>query len=471
MPKRTDIKSILIIGAGPIVIGQACEFDYSGAQACKALRDEGYRVILVNSNPATIMTDPEMADVTYIEPITWRMVEKIIEKERPDALLPTMGGQTALNCALDLAKNGVLDKYGVEMIGAKKEAIDKAEDREKFKNAMAGIGLESARSALAHSLEEALQVQAMVGFPTIIRPSFTLGGTGGGIAYATPGAAQTFNDDLDEVRAMGIRIVSDDEARRLDADRIELRDLDLAAIRAALAAFEVPGEFDGIAIGCLDHGAAPPGVSDRLFRFEHLRRVVERRNDLLAFATHPADLPPYLTRARAMVASASGEAPVVFMDTGPAAALGALHDERVALHDDTVVLNLGNMHLLGFHLRGRRIASLYEHHTGEVTPGQIVRFTGRMAAGTLEHSEIFNSRGHGALAADRSLVRPALPAMVATTGPQREKIRSTALQPYFAAPYGDMMISGCFGLVRAFAEVYPEAVAAIEHRLGPLPVS
>jgi len=183
MPKRTDIKSILIIGAGPIVIGQACEFDYSGAQACKALRDEGYRVILVNSNPATIMTDPEMADVTYIEPITWRMVARIIEKERPDALLPTMGGQTALNCALDLAREGVLDKFEVEMIGAKKEAIDKAEDREKFKNAMAKIGLESPRSALAHSLEEAKQVQAMVGFPTIIRPSFTLGGTGGGIAY------------------------------------------------------------------------------------------------------------------------------------------------------------------------------------------------------------------------------------------------------------------------------------------------
>ncbi|QJR16103.1 carbamoyl-phosphate synthase large subunit [Usitatibacter palustris] len=183
MPKRTDIKSVLIIGAGPIVIGQACEFDYSGAQACKALRDEGYRVILVNSNPATIMTDPEMADVTYIEPITWQMVAKIIEKERPDALLPTMGGQTALNCALDLAKNGVLDKFNVEMIGAKKEAIDKAEDREKFKKAMTKIGLESARSAAAHSLEEALQVQSMVGFPTVIRPSFTLGGTGGGIAY------------------------------------------------------------------------------------------------------------------------------------------------------------------------------------------------------------------------------------------------------------------------------------------------
>jgi len=183
MPKRTDIKSILIIGAGPIVIGQACEFDYSGAQACKALRAEGYRVVLVNSNPATIMTDPNMADATYIEPVTWQMVEKVIAIERPDALLPTMGGQTALNCALDLAKHGVLEKYSVEMIGAKKEAIDKAEDREKFKAAMAKIGLASAKSAIAHSLEEALQVQAMVGFPTVIRPSFTLGGAGGGIAY------------------------------------------------------------------------------------------------------------------------------------------------------------------------------------------------------------------------------------------------------------------------------------------------
>ncbi len=183
MPKRTDLNSILIIGAGPIVIGQACEFDYSGAQACKALREEGYRVVLVNSNPATIMTDPDMADVTYIEPINWQMVEKIIAIERPEALLPTMGGQTALNCALDLAKHGVLEKYAVELIGASREAIDKAEDREKFKKAMTGIGLASPRSSIAHSLEEALQVQAMVGYPTIIRPSFTLGGTGGGIAY------------------------------------------------------------------------------------------------------------------------------------------------------------------------------------------------------------------------------------------------------------------------------------------------
>ncbi|MBX3630672.1 MAG: carbamoyl-phosphate synthase large subunit [Nitrosomonas sp.] len=183
MPKRTDIQSILIIGAGPIIIGQACEFDYSGVQACKALREEGYRIILVNSNPATIMTDPEMADATYIEPITWQMVEKIIELERPDALLPTMGGQTALNCALDLVKHGVLEKYHVELIGASREAIDMAEDREKFKKAMSRIGLNSARSAVAHSMEEALQVQAMLGYPVIIRPSFTMGGSGGGIAY------------------------------------------------------------------------------------------------------------------------------------------------------------------------------------------------------------------------------------------------------------------------------------------------
>ncbi len=183
MPKRTDLKSILIIGAGPIVIGQACEFDYSGVQACKALREEGYKVILINSNPATIMTDPATADVTYIEPITWQTVEKIIAKERPDAILPTMGGQTALNCALDLWRNGVLHKYKVELIGATPEAIDKAEDRLKFKDAMTRIGLGSARSGIAHSMDEAWAVQKEMGFPTVIRPSFTLGGTGGGIAY------------------------------------------------------------------------------------------------------------------------------------------------------------------------------------------------------------------------------------------------------------------------------------------------
>ena len=183
MPKRQDIKSILIIGAGPIVIGQACEFDYSGAQACKALREEGYRVILVNSNPATIMTDPKMADATYIEPIEWKTVEKIIEKEKPDALLPTMGGQTALNCALDLDRHGILEKHGVEMIGANKQAIDKAEDRELFRQAMLKIGLDMPKAAIAHSLEDALKVQEEVGFPTIIRPSFTMGGSGGGVAF------------------------------------------------------------------------------------------------------------------------------------------------------------------------------------------------------------------------------------------------------------------------------------------------
>src|ERR1700710_1792162 len=183
MPKRTDLESILIIGAGPIIIGQACEFDYSGAQACKALKEEGYRVILVNSNPATIMTDPETADAIYIEPINWRTIARIIERERPSALLPTMGGQTALNTALDLVREGVLDKFNVEMIGASQRAIDMAEDRELFRKAMADIGLETARARIAHSMEEALAVQAEIGFPTVIRPSFTLGGSGGGIAY------------------------------------------------------------------------------------------------------------------------------------------------------------------------------------------------------------------------------------------------------------------------------------------------
>ena len=183
MPKRTDIKRILVIGSGPIVIGQACEFDYSGAQACKALRDEGYRVVLVNSNPATIMTDPNMADAVYIEPIHWSTVAHIIARERPDALLPTMGGQTALNCALDLADNGVLEKYGVELIGAKRDAIRMAEDRELFRVAMQEIGLECPKAEVAHTLEEALDIQTRVGYPTIIRPSFTLGGSGGGIAY------------------------------------------------------------------------------------------------------------------------------------------------------------------------------------------------------------------------------------------------------------------------------------------------
>src|SRR3984885_2062718 len=183
MPKRTDIKSIMIIGAGPIIIGQAGEFDYSGAQACKALKAEGFRVILVNSNPATIITDPGLADATYIEPITTEIVERIIARERPDALLPTMGGQTALNTAMQLAKAGILEKYNVELIGARAEVIDRAEDRLKFRDAMAAIGLESPKSAIAHTMEEARAALGLVGLPAVIRPSFPLGGTGGGIAY------------------------------------------------------------------------------------------------------------------------------------------------------------------------------------------------------------------------------------------------------------------------------------------------
>ena len=196
MPRRDDIKTILLIGAGPIVIGQACEFDYSGSQACKALRDEGYRIVLVNSNPATIMTDPGMADATYIEPIRWETVAAIIERERPDALLPTMGGQTALNCALDLAHNGILEKYGVELIGASEQAIDMAEDRSKFREAMGRIGLECARSFIAHNLEESRAGQKQLGFPVVIRPSFTLGGTGGGIVYN--------KEDFDEACRRGL---------------------------------------------------------------------------------------------------------------------------------------------------------------------------------------------------------------------------------------------------------------------------
>ena len=200
MPKRTDIDTILIIGAGPIVIGQACEFDYSGAQACKALREEGYRVVLVNSNPATIMTDPVMADATYIEPIEWRTVERIIAQERPQAILPTMGGQTALNCALDLAREGVLEKYNCELIGASAEAIDMAEDRQLFDDAMKRIGLETPRAATAHSMEEAFQVLDQLGFPCIIRPSFTMGGSGGGIAYN--------REEFEEICTRGLRFVA-----------------------------------------------------------------------------------------------------------------------------------------------------------------------------------------------------------------------------------------------------------------------
>lgn len=283
-------------------------------------------------------------------------------------------------------------------------------------------------------------------------------------AYATPEAAKTFDDELDRVEALGVRIVSEDETRTIrDADHVSLRDLDLGAIRAALSAFDVSGDFDGLALACLDHGEAPPGVSDRLFRFEHLRRVVERRNDLRAFAFLPDEVPAYLTRARAMLACANGEGPTVFMDTGPAAGLGALQDPRVAASPRNVVLNLGNMHTLAFHLEGTRILSLYEHHTGEVTADQIVDFTRRLVRGELQHEDIFGTKGHGALYVERDGARTAPP--VAVTGPQRGKIRGSALDPYFAAPHGDMMVSGCFGLALGFADRVPRYREEIERAL------
>ncbi len=287
----------------------------------------------------------------------------------------------------------------------------------------------------------------------------------GHAAYATPEAARTFDDDLERVRAMGVRIVSHDEAAGLDGvERIPLGDLDLDAIRSALAAFDVAGDFDGLALGCLDHGDSPPDYSDRLFRFDHLRRVVERQNELRAFAYLPQELPEYLTRARTLVASADDEAPVVFLDTGPAAALGALQDPRVAAAEEQLVLNLGNMHALAFHLRGTHIYSLYEHHTGEMTTEQIEDFTERLVAGTLAHEEVFDSKGHGVFYADP---RPnGGSPFLAVTGPQRGRLRGSRLQPYFATPHGDMMISGCFGLVLAFAARYPERREEIERALA-----
>jgi len=286
-------------------------------------------------------------------------------------------------------------------------------------------------------------------------------------AYATPEASTTFDDDPARVREMGISVAADDELARLDADRITLRDLDLEAIRAALSAFDVSGDFDGFAIGCLDHGASPPGYSDRLFRFDHLRAVVERHNDLRAFACLPGELPEYLTRARALVTAVEGEAPTVFLDTGPAAALGALQDEVVRSANRQVILNLGNMHALCFDLRGTAITSLYEHHTGELTSEQIEDFTERLTGGTLEHEEVFNTKGHGVFyAAGDNQDTGSQVRVIAVTGPQRGKLSGSRLDPYFAVPHGDMMLSGCFGLLWAFAEKRPEHAEAILPALG-----
>ncbi|MBI1885329.1 MAG: pyruvate formate lyase-activating protein [Chloroflexi bacterium] len=297
----------------------------------------------------------------------------------------------------------------------------------------------------------------------------------GGTAFATPEAARTFDDDLSAVAGMGVTVVSEDEARGLKAHavRVEMRDLDLAAIRRSLAAFDVDGRFDGLALACLDHGAAPPGYSDRLFRFEHLRRVVAAGNDLRSFAYLPDEVPQYLTRARTMLACASAEGgsasggdegiPTVFLDTGPAAALGALQDPQVAGQGQQFLLNLGNMHALAFHLRGTHIYSLYEHHTGEVTGEQLEDFSERLMAGTLAHEDVFDSKGHGVFYADQPKSRRPF---VAVTGPQRGKLRGSRLQPYFAVPHGDMMISGCFGLTWAFAEKHRQHREEIISALG-----
>jgi uncharacterized protein (DUF1786 family) len=244
-----------------------------------------------------------------------------------------------------------------------------------------------------------------------------------------------------------------------------MADLDLDAIRRAFRAFEVESDFDGLALACLDHGAAPPRYSDRLFRFEHLRRVVEGRNDLRAFAYLPAEVPDYLTRARAMLACVDQEVPVVFLDTGPAAALGALQDPLVAQAQEQLVLNLGNMHALAFHLRGTRILSLYEHHTGLLSTEDVESLTEGLMTGTLRHEDVFDHHGHGVFYAsgDRPRSRPSI---IAVTGPQRGKLKDSRLRPHFAVSHGDMMISGCFGLVWAFAHTHPEHCPEIEASLG-----
>jgi uncharacterized protein (DUF1786 family) len=283
-------------------------------------------------------------------------------------------------------------------------------------------------------------------------------------AFATPDAARTFDDDLDVVAGWGVRIVADDEAAGIgQAERIELSDLDLAALRGAFASLGVEPHVDGLALACLDHGAAPPGYSDRLFRFEHLRRVVEANNDLLAFALKREEIPPYLTRARALLLSADDAVPAVFLDTAPAAALGALQDPVVGGAERQVVLNLGNSHTLAFHLHGTRIHSLFEHHTGLLSREDVESLTERLVAGSLTQAEVFEGNGHGVYYAEPA---PKDDLLVAVTGPRRGKLAGSRLQPHFASPHGDMMLSGCFGLLRAFAEKHPASREEIEGALS-----
>ncbi|MGA1054493.1 MAG: carbamoyl-phosphate synthase large subunit, partial [Pseudohongiellaceae bacterium] len=316
MPRRTDIDSILILGAGPIVIGQACEFDYSGAQACQALREEGFRVILVNSNPATIMTDPAMADATYIEPVKWQIVEKIIAKERPDAILPTMGGQTALNCALDLNRHGILEKYGVELIGAKCEAIDKAEDRELFDNAMVAIGLETPRHFMARSMEDAFAGLESIGFPCIIRPSFTLGGSGGGIAYN--------REEFEEICARGLELSPTNELL-IDESLIGWKEYEMEVVRdkndncIIVCAIE---NFDAMGVHTGDSITVAPAqtLTDKEYQIMRnasiavLREIgVETGGSNVQFAVNPdngrlvvIEMNPRVSRSSALASKATG---------------------------------------------------------------------------------------------------------------------------------------------------------------------
>lgn len=284
-------------------------------------------------------------------------------------------------------------------------------------------------------------------------------------AFATPEAATTFDDDLENVRQMGVTLIEAEPTP--GADHVPLKDLDLDAIRTALSAFDVDTQFDGLALGCLDHGAAPPGYSDRLFRFDHLQRIAESRNDLRAFAFLPDEIPDYLTRARAIIACAPAGVPTVFLDTGAAAALGALQDPHAGRREEQLVLNLGNMHALAFHLRGTRIISLYEHHTGEVTREQIEDFTERLIARRLPHEDVYGTKGHGVYYAGHGREHAgAQRPLIAVTGPQRGKLRGSRLDPYFAVPHGDMMVSGCYGLLWAFAEKHPQHGEEILSALG-----
>jgi uncharacterized protein (DUF1786 family) len=285
-------------------------------------------------------------------------------------------------------------------------------------------------------------------------------------AYVTPEAALTFDDELDRVTEMGVVLVSDEEARGLRGAHVALRDLDLDAIGTALRAFGIDAAYDGFAVGCLDHGNSPPGYSDRLFRFDHLRSVVERGLDLRNFAYLPQELPEYLTRARALAGSLLSGVPAIILDTGPAAALGALQDPEVEGHHERLVVNLGNMHALAFHLQGLEIVALYEHHTGEMTNDQIEDFTLRLIDASLRQDEVYNTQGHGVFyAAPRPRIH-GVP-FLAVTGPQRGRLRDTRLlHPYFAAPHGDMMLSGCFGMVAAFAYRHEEHREEIEQALA-----